>query len=98
MDKDAVIETLRKHRPELEKLGVRHAALFGSVARGEAGPESDIDIAVDLDVDALPDVYAYVGIKDGVAALFEGRVDVVNRAFLRPAVRDNAAADLIYAF
>lgn len=98
MDKDAVIAILRKHRPELERLGVRHAALFGSVARGEARPDSDIDIAIDIDASALSDVYAYVGIKDDVAALFDGRVDVVNRAFLRPSVRDNAAADLIYAF
>jgi predicted nucleotidyltransferase len=98
MDKDAVIAVLRSHRTELEKLGVRHVALFGSMARGDAGPNSDIDISIELDEDALPDVYAYVGLKDHVAALFPGRVDVVNRAFLRPRVRDNAAADLIYAF
>lgn len=98
MDKDTVIAVLRAHRAELERLGVQHAALFGSVARGEARPDSDVDIAIDIDERALPDVYAYVGLKDRVAALFKERVDVVNRAFLRPQVRDNAAADLIYAF
>src|SRR3569623_956155 len=98
MDKDAVIAVLRQHRPELERLGVRHAALFGSVARGEATADSDIDIAVEIDAKALPDVYAFVGIKDRVVKLFDGRVDVVNRVFLRSEVRDNSAADLIYAF
>ena len=98
MDREAVIAVLRQHQPELERLGVRHAALFGSVARGESTADSDIDIAVDIDAKALPDVYAYVGIKDRVAKLFDVRVDVVNREFLRPEVRDRAAADLIYAF
>lgn len=98
MDKDTALATLRKHRAELERLGIRHAALFGSVARGDSGPRSDLDIAIEIDAEALPDVYAYVGIKDRVTALFEGRVDVVNRAFLRPEVQENSAADLIYAF
>jgi len=42
MDRDHVIETPRSHAPELRHRGVRHAALFGSVARGEAKPASDI--------------------------------------------------------
>ena len=46
MDKDAVIAILRAHRAELEQLGIRHAALFGSVARGTDGPSSDVDVAV----------------------------------------------------
>lgn len=99
MDRNAVIAVLRAHRTELEELGVVHAALFGSVARGEARPDSDIDIAVELDAKAVANIYAYVGVKDQVAALFEPqKVDVVNRNFLRPQVRDNAVADLIYAF
>jgi predicted nucleotidyltransferase len=98
MDKNAIIDVLRAHRAELQELGVRHAALFGSVARGEATPDSDIDIAVELDAKAVSDVFTYVGVKDRVAALFEQRVDVINRDFLRPQVRDNAAVDLIYAF
>ncbi len=43
-----VLRTLREHRRVLGELGVRHASVFGSVARGEEGPESDVDILVDV--------------------------------------------------
>ncbi|MDO8358776.1 MAG: nucleotidyltransferase domain-containing protein [Devosia sp.] len=98
MDKDAVIDTLRRHRRELERLGVRHAALFGSVARGEAGPDSDIDIAIDLDMARHPTVYDYVGMQQYIAGLFSGNVDVVDRAALKPGIRDRVAVDLVHAF
>lgn len=43
-----VLRTLREHRSAFDELGVRHASVFGSVARGEEGPESDVDILVDV--------------------------------------------------
>lgn len=46
---DAVIATPRANEAALRLRGVAHAALFGSVARGEAGPDSDIDIMVEID-------------------------------------------------
>ena len=98
MDKDTVIEILRRHRSELEGLGVRHAALFGSVARGEAGPHSDIDIAIDLDMSRQPTVYDYVGMQQFITELFDGPVDVVDREALKPRVRERVTVDLINAF
>jgi predicted nucleotidyltransferase len=44
-----VLERLRAHETDLRQLGVAHASVFGSVARGEAGAESDIDVLVELD-------------------------------------------------
>jgi predicted nucleotidyltransferase len=98
MNRDHIISTLRAHEAELQRLGVRHAGLFGSVARGDAGPNSDIDIAIDLDEDALPDLYAYAGMKRYIAGLFPGPVDVVDRAALKPGIRPFADKDLVYAF
>lgn len=43
-NKAHVIETLRQHKHELQDLGLEHLYLFGSVARGEATPKSDIDL------------------------------------------------------
>jgi predicted nucleotidyltransferase len=98
MDKDAVIATLRAHRADLERLGVIHAALFGSVARGEAGPESDIDIVIDMDYDVVGGLWEYSGLKLQIADLFTGPVDVVNQRTLKPGIRESVARDMIYAF
>ena len=45
---NSALQTLREHRRELGVLGVNHVAVFGSVARGEARADSDIDLLVDL--------------------------------------------------
>jgi predicted nucleotidyltransferase len=93
-----VIATLRQHETDLRARGVRHAALFGSVARGTAGPDSDIDIMIDIEPETVRDVYAYVGLKTYIADLFVGPVDVVDREALRSGLRTEAESDTVYAF
>jgi predicted nucleotidyltransferase len=44
IDREEIIATLRAHQAELHRRGVRHAALFGSLTRGESKRTSDIDI------------------------------------------------------
>ena len=48
MDRKQVITTLRSHEAELRAAGVLSLSLFGSAARDDAGPDSDVDIAVRL--------------------------------------------------
>lgn len=98
MDSAAVIHVLKTHVAELRHRGVQHAALFGSVARGEAGPESDIDLMLDLDPDARIDVFGYVGLVEYVQRLFGEPVDVSNRETLKAHVRPSAERDAIDVF
>jgi uncharacterized protein len=98
MNKQDAIDILVDHQAELRARGVRHAALFGSTARGEAGPQSDVDILIELADDASLDIFAYVELKNFIAALFPGPVDVVNKDALKPYIRPPATADSIYAF
>ncbi len=98
MNREQVLNRLREHEAELRRRGVRHAALFGSVARGEAGPQSDIDIFIELEPDAPIDLFGYAGIKRYIAELFVGPVDVVDRDALKPYLRRPVASDAIYAF
>lgn len=44
MDRDEIIARLKAMEPELRAQGIEHLALFGSYARGEAGPGSDVDL------------------------------------------------------
>lgn len=98
MESDRIIATLRRHEAQLHRFGVAHAALFGSVARGEARPDSDIDILIDLDPSARLSVFDYVGVKDYIAGLFERPVDVVNKQGLKPYLKPSVLADAVHAF
>jgi predicted nucleotidyltransferase len=98
MNSEEVLTKLRECETELRARGVRHAALFGSVARGTATPTSDIDIMIDVDPDADMSVYEYVGLKRYIAELFDGPVDVIDREGLRPYIRPPAESEAVYAF
>ena len=98
MTPDAVIATLRAHEAALRQKGVAHVALFGSVARGEAGPHSDIDIMVEFDPAVEIDLYDYVGVRRFIGELFADRADVSNRARLKDHVRPSAERDALHAF
>ena len=98
MNSQEALETLRRSEHALRARGVRRAALFGSVARGENRPGSDIDIMVEIDPEAHITVYDYVGLKEYIAGLFDNPVDVVNRDGLKLYVRPTAITDAIYAF
>ncbi len=95
--KDA-LDTLRRSEAALRARGVVHAALFGSVARGENRPDSDIDILVEFDPAAHVTVFDYVGVKDFIAGLFAQPVDVIDREALKPHLRQPAVRDAVYAF
>jgi predicted nucleotidyltransferase len=92
------LKTLRRSEQALRDRGVMHAALFGSVARGDNHTKSDIDIMIEIDPAARMTVFDYVDLKDYIAGLFEEPVDVVNREALKSYVRPTATADAIYAF
>ena len=70
------VEILRAHAPELRARGVRRAAVFGSVARGEATATSDLDIMIELDKSVRMTMFDYVGLKRTIAALFPCTTDI----------------------
>lgn len=101
MDRDAALAALRAHEPELKAAGVLHLAVFGSVARGEAGERSDVDVLVRLADEAAQEGFAYFGRLDALGgrlrAILGRPVDVVTEPVqddgLRRAIeRDGARA------
>jgi hypothetical protein len=95
---DDALATLRRNESALRARGVAHAALFGSVARGDNRPDSDIDILVEFDPAARVTVFDYAGIKAYIAELFAQPVDVIDREALKPHLRRPSARDAVYAF
>jgi uncharacterized protein len=98
MDTQDIIARLKDNEAALRRQGVAHAALFGSRARGDNRPDSDIDIMVEIEPDAHVGVWGYVGIVHTIEDMFPLRVDVSNREAQKPHVRPSAERDAIYAF
>ena len=98
MNREEILAKLRENETALRARSVSHAALFGSRARGDDRPDSDIDIMIEIDPDAPITVFDYVDLKEYIAGLFDHPVDVVNRDGLKSHIRPAATADAIYAF
>jgi uncharacterized protein len=98
MTLDRALEILRANEDALRAKGVLHAAVFGSVARGEAREDSDVDILVELQPHKPCGVYEYVRLQHDIADLFDSRIDLVERKALKPLVRESATRDAVDAF
>jgi predicted nucleotidyltransferase len=91
---DEILALLRAERPELERqFGVRALALFGSYARGEQRPESDVDILVEVD----PNIgLRFVDLADHLEGVIGIRSEVVSRRAIRPAAWDHLQSEMRY--
>jgi len=83
--------------------GVDHAAIFGSTARGEDRPDSDIDIFIDFDSKKIGGLFGYVNvigiIKDSIQRTFPSvDVDVADHQTMKQRIRKNAEAEALYVF
>jgi predicted nucleotidyltransferase len=95
---DEILTVIRTHADDLRRRGVLRMAVFGSVARGEARPDSDVDLMIDLDRTNVPDLFSYIGIEMDLAEWIGRQVHLAVRDGLRPYVRPEVERDAIYAF
>ena len=101
MTRDEALATLKANEPELRRSGVAHAALFGSLARGEARADSDIDVLIRFSPDASVTLWDYAGLKRRVAGMLrtsKKRIDVIDLDGMSSHVRPTVERDAIYAF
>ena len=90
-------ELRRSKRDEILRIATKHGArnvrVFGSVARGESSPSSDIDILVDLEANrTLMDLG---GLLMELQEALQVRVDVATEDMLRPKIRQRALVDAV---
>ena len=95
---ERVIDTLRAHEPELRAAGIRRLSLFGSVARGDAEAESDIDLAAELDPAAKIGLFALVGLERLLSELLGRRVDLLAEPVEKQRLQANIDRDRRRAF
>ena len=86
MNQETVISTLKEHLETLHNFGVKSLELFGSVARNEARPDSDLDFLVEFEGQITFD--AYMDLKFFLEDLFTKKVDLVIKEDLKPQIRE----------
>ncbi len=87
VDRDQLVELCRRH-------GISRLALFGSAARSQLGPESDIDLLVEF-VPGQRVGLRFITVQEELQALLGRRVDLNTLAFLSPHFRDRVAAEAV---
>lgn len=92
MNREDVVAALKPIMRDLEDLGVRDLRVFGSVARGDADQDSDVDFLVDLE-DA--DYSRYCRVLERLESAIGPRVDLVMFDALKPDRRDRIVSEAV---
>ena len=98
MDCEHVIATLRGHESELRAAGVVRLYVFGSTARGDCHPDSDIDLLAAFDDTRRISLLDVVGIERQISRMLGRPVELVEEGTLKPRVRKNVEAEAVRAF
>jgi predicted nucleotidyltransferase len=95
MTRAEVLASLQGHTTELRRMDVASLAVFGSVARDEAGPDSDVDLLVEF---ARPvGMFRFLAVKEYLEALLGRPVDLATRDALKRQFRDAILSEAVYA-
>jgi predicted nucleotidyltransferase len=98
MDKEGVVQILRAHEPELRAAGIIHLHVFGSVARGEASPYSDVDLMADLDGSKKFSLLDMSSLENRLSDILQVRVDLTLSKSMREPIRRSAEREAVLAF
>jgi len=98
MDRQQVIRTLRANEPELKAAGILHLRVFGSVARDEASPASDVDLLAEFDKSKRLTLVKIGSLQSRLADLLGAQVELSSQEWMREPVRSKALREAILAF
>jgi predicted nucleotidyltransferase len=98
MKRDEVISKLRAHEAELKAAGIVRLAVFGSVARGDNSPESDVDLLADFDQTKRYTLLTIGRLESRLADLLGTRVDLSSPEWLKESVKNQVLREAVLAF
>ena len=97
MTRDEAIHRLHESQAELRRLGVEHLYLFGSVARGEAGEDSDVDLFFDHPEGSIG-LFELMDIKEVATRALGRKADITTRRSLHPLLKQRIEASALQVF
>jgi hypothetical protein len=102
MSRDDALTIIKQHQAELKKFGVLSLSLFGSTARGEAGEDSDVDVALRLEDVEGEGGFAYLRrmerVREYLSGILDAHVDVIAEPTSRPRLQEQIDRDRRFAF
>jgi predicted nucleotidyltransferase len=98
MTREETLTRLRALEPELRERGVRSLFLFGSRARGDAGPASDVDLFFDDDPTDPMSYFSVIGLERFIQERLKAGVDLIPRDSLHILLRDDIVADALQVY
>ena len=94
MRRSEILQRLEAHRDELVEMGVKGLAIFGSVARDEARPESDVDVLVEFRGPAT--FNGYMDLKFFLEDLLGRPIDLVTKRSIRLGLKERIESEAQY--
>jgi len=94
--KHTILHTMQNHKTELLDFGVSRIGLFGSYARNEQTPHSDIDILVDFSPEK-ENYDSFMALYDYLESLFDKKIEVVTLNGLSPYIKPYILKEVTYA-
>lgn len=96
MNREQVLALIQAHQSDLQALGVKSLELFGSVARNQAGPESDVDFLVEFAIDAT--LFDLFRVRHYLEGLLGRDVDLGTRRALKAHLREPVTKSAVRVF
>ncbi|BAM90916.1 putative nucleotidyltransferase [Bradyrhizobium oligotrophicum S58] len=93
-----IIGRLQALAPALRSAGITRLSLFGSRARGDARPDSDLDVLVETTAPGLLPAFDHFKVQHLIEDDIGLRVQITQRALLKRRIADRIADDLIEVF
>jgi len=97
-ERERVLRLLRAHERDLRQRGITRLDLFGSVARGDAGSESDVDLLIEVVPESRFSLFDLVDLQDELSAMLGRRVQLAFGSEMRPWLRAWIEDDRIEIF
>jgi uncharacterized protein len=89
MERTKIFEVALKHDEQLHRVGATHMYLYGSRARADARPDSDVDLFIDYDPEVrVPSLFKLVETEQALSAELGVPVSIATRNALHPLMRD----------